>query len=163
MAQSLISEELRLCLLEQFLHERYNASLYIQIAGYLQNKGLDKLGEKFLGQHDEEIGHSRLIYDFLIAMNAPFFVGEISEVKLDINSIMDIANAYLDREKLTTQNLNEIKLLTISEQNGTAEEFLRSMVNRQINELEEASNFYDNAELTGNDWWKVQMWDKALG
>jgi ferritin len=163
MAKSLISEDLRSALLQQWCHERYNASLYLYLAGFFANKGLNNFSNLFLGQHNEEIEHSLLIYEFLVDMNAPIEIGEIDSISLEINNIMDVAETYLDREKVTTFDLDEIKSLTIAEKNGVAEEFLREMVQRQRAELAEANDFYDNAELCSNDWWKVKMWDNMVG
>lgn len=163
MAKSLISEDLRYALLQQWCHERYNASLYLYLAGFFANKGLNNFSKMFLNQHNEEIEHSLLIYEFLVDMNAPIQIGEIDSVSLEISNIMDIAEVYLDREKVTTFDLDEIKLLTISEKNAVAEEFLREMIQKQRNELAEANDFYDNAELCGNDWWKAKIWNDGIG
>ena len=159
---NLISFELNEILVQQMCHERYNAALYLFIAGYLKNKGLDKLASKFESQYDEENSHNKMIYDFLVDMNSPISMDSVDSTDFSINSIMDIAEAYLNREVLTTTSLNEIKNMCISENNGVAEEFLRQMVNQQRAELEEATTFYDQAELCGNDWKFVFLWDRSL-
>ena len=161
--KSLISENLRIALCEKYAGEILNAQNYIYIAAFLKNKGLDKLAGIFEGQHAEEISHSKLIYEFLTDMNAAFEVYEGEGVNFPINTIMDIAEKYLEREEITTENLNDIKQLCIEERNGVAEEFLRQMVNRQRSELAETSNFYDNAELCSGDWYRVKVWNDTLG
>ena len=162
MAKNLLSQELTDILVQQMCHERFNAALYLYIAGYLKNKGLDKLASKFESQYDEENSHNKLIYDFLVDMNSPISMDSVDSADFEIKSILDIANAYLSREVLTTKSLEEIKNMCISENNGVAEEFLRQMINRQRAELEEANTFYDQSELCENDWKFVFMWNNSI-
>jgi ferritin len=131
------------------------------IAGVLQNKGLDNLAQHFIDQIDEENDHAKLIYDFLVDMNAIISIKPIDEVQLNINSINDIATNYLQREQATTKDLEDIKQLAIQESNGVAEEFLRQMIDRQRNELKEASTFVDNAELCV-DWRDTKKWNDSI-
>jgi ferritin len=132
------------------------------IAGFLQNKGLNNLASKFEGQWQEEINHSKQIYDFLVDMNAPISMIEVQSPDFYIESIQSIARAYLDREILTTTSLNEIKKICIEESDAVAEEFLRDMIKQQRAEYEEALDFLDKAELTQNNWMNVFIWDLAL-
>jgi ferritin len=160
--EKLIPDELVSALQIQISHEKYNANLYLFIAGFLKNKGLDELGKFFLNQHDEETKHSLMIYELLTDLDAPVVIPEIDEVDLSFNSIMDIANAYLDREIATTDSLNEIKKLSIDKDGPIVEEFMRDMIKLQRNEYAEATDFEDKAELCGEDWSKVLLWDVSL-
>lgn len=159
----LISDRLCESLCVQLSHERYNAGLYLYVASFLQNKGLNGLAKHFLEQWDEENGHAKQIQEFLTDMNAPVHMLQVEMVNEPIDTIIDIAELYLSTEKETTSNLEAIKEITIEESNGVAEEFLRQMVNQQRAEFAEALDFYDNAELTNGDWWKVKVWSDSVG
>ena len=148
-----------MALLEQWVHETYNSHLYIYIASLLKNKGLDRLSAKFEQQFDEEKSHAKIIYDLLTDLSISFVVGEIDKVDIVFNSITDIAKAYLDREILTTESLDEIKKLAIDTNNPVVEERMREMIKLQQNEYEEATTFVDRAELCGNNWFNVFLWD----
>ena len=162
MTKSLMSEDLASALYEQWVHERENAHIYLFIAGDLKNRGFDHLAAHFEGQHDEEIGHSKIIYDLLTDLNTPVKLMSISEVELQINTIMDVASAYLEREIGTTESLDSIKQKAIEESNPVVEENMRDMIKLQQNEYEEATTFNDRAELCGSDWFKVLIWDLSL-
>ena len=162
MTKPLISEDLSAALYEQWVHERENAHIYLFIAGDLKNRGFDHLAAHFEGQHDEEIGHSKIIYDLLTDLNTPVKLMSISEVELQINTIMDVASAYLEREIGTTESLDSIKQKAIEESNPVVEEKMRDMIKLQQNEYEEATTFNDRAELCGSDWFKVMIWDLSL-
>ena len=161
----LISDILRDAVCEQIGHEIYNGNLYAYMAAFLKNKGLDNLAKHFEGQTQEEYDHSKHFIDLLTDLNAEVYIPEINESKSVFNTIIDLANAYLEREIITTQNINSIKKLAISEDNPVVEEMCRDMITKQQAEYEEATSFLDNATLcgTGEDsWWKAKVWNDSL-
>lgn len=158
----LINDELASSICEQLGHEKFNANLYLYIAGFLKNKGFDNLAKHFEEQHDEETNHSKMIYGLLTDLNSEVIVPEIDDPTFPINSILDVAKAYLDREILTTESLNEIKKQAIEDDNCIVEEFVRGMITLQQNELSEATDFDDKAQIIGEDWKWVLMWDLGL-
>jgi ferritin len=158
----LISDNLIESLLGQLSHEKFNANLYLYIAGYLKNKGLNNLAKHFMDQHDEETEHSLIIFNLLTDLSANIIINEINEVSIPINYISDIAKAYLDREILTTESLNEIKNQAIEENNPVVEERMREMIKLQQNEYAEATDFMDKSILIGDDWKFALLWDLGV-
>lgn len=158
----LINDTLKRALCEQMAHEKYNANLYLFISGFLKNKGFDNLAKHFLEQHEEETGHSLEFFNLLTDLNASLFLPGIDEININFETIVDIADAYLNREILTTTSINEIKKLAIDDDNPVVEEKMREMISKQQKEYEEATTFQDNALLCGEDWYKVFLWDKSL-
>jgi len=161
MGYSLISTALCSAICEQVGHEKYNANLYLFICGFLRNKGFDNLSKHFEQQHEEETGHSLKFFNLLTDLGADIIIPEIDAVDIKFNSITDIAQAYIDREILTTQSIEELKQMAISEKNSVVEEMMRDMIKLQQAEYEEATTFFDNAELCGSDWWKVKVWNDS--
>lgn len=159
----LISDELCAALCEQIGHEKYNANLYLYMAGFLKNKGFNNISKHFEGQHDEETSHAKIIFDLLTDLNSPVVIPEIDEVFESFPTIIDLANIYLIREVETTDALNKIKKLAISDDNPVVEERIREMLKSQQHEYAEATDYLDKASLTGGDWWKVMVWDNSIG
>jgi ferritin len=159
----LISDELNSALCEQIGHEKYNSNLYLFIAGLLKNKGLDNLAAHFEGQHEEEFGHSKMIYEILTDLSSPVTIPEIDAVDKNFDNIIDIATLYVQREYDTTTSLDAIKKLAIEQECPVVEEFMRDMIHLQRNEYEESTTFLDKAQLTGGDWWKVMVWNDSIG
>lgn len=161
--EKLISDEMLSSLTEQLAHENYNAHLYLYIAGYLKNKGFNKIGSHFEKQYNEEKEHFFMIYNLLTDLNAPVVIPELDAISMPINSILDVAKLYLEREIATTKSLNEVKKLAIDIDNPVVEEKLREMVALQQHEYAEATDFMDKAEITGGDWKWVMVWDLGFG
>ena len=158
----LVSDELCAALCEQIGHEKYNANLYLYMAGFLKNKGFNNISKHFEEQHDEETGHSKIIFDLLTDLNSPVVIPEIDEVFESFPTIIDLANAYLIREVETTDALNKIKKLAISDDNPVVEERIREMLKLQQHEYAEATDYLDKATLTGGDWKFVFLWDLGI-
>lgn len=159
----LISESLVEVLLNQWTHERYNASLYLYIASFLEGKGLSNLALLFRSQHDEEIGHSKMIFDLLSDLNVVINIPLIEGCNMPINSIIDIAELYFSREVLTTESLTEIRNMAMEENSGIVEEKMREMISLQQHEMAESTEFLDRANLTAGNWQFVLLWDSSLG
>ena len=148
----LISDGLVEVLMNQWSHERYNAGLYLYIASFLEGKGLSNLSKLFRSQHDEEIGHSKIIFDLLSDLNVVVDIPSVEGCNMPINSIGDIAKMYFEREVLTTESLTEIRNMAMEEGNGIVEEKIRETISLQQHEMAESTEFYDKSELTGGNW-----------
>jgi len=159
---SLINESLRNALNEQIGHEFYNANLYLYMCAFLRNKGLDNLAKHFEGQHEEETGHGKEFMSLLTDLNADVFIPEVDEINTEFISIIGLAQAYLDREILTTTSIGEILKLAIQDNNYVVEQKMRDMISKQQKEYEEATTFLDKAQLMP-EWWQCALWDAAGG
>jgi ferritin len=160
--EKLISDNIVESLHEQLAHEKYNANLYLYICGWLRNKGLNGLAKHFEEQHDEETGHSKIIFNLLTDLNCDVIIKEIDEVSMPFNNILDVATAYLNREIITTKSLDDIKHQAMDDGNSVVEERMREMIKLQQNEYSEATDWNDKANITGGDWKFVLMWDLGV-
>ena len=157
-----LSDDLASALITQFSNECYNGLLYLFIGGVFRNKGLNNLAKFFESQREEELGHSMLIYNFLTDMNQDFEVLEIDAIKFPINTIADVSDKFTEREIATTESLEEILAIAEKDGNGVATEFMRQMVDRQRGEVSETTDFADKAELCGDNWFNVFLWDTSI-
>ena len=163
MTEPLISDGLASSIREQIGHEFLNSHIYLYVAGFLKNKGLDNLAKIFEEQYDEERKHGKIFFDLLTDLNTSVIIPAINACEMEIVSILDVAQLYLDREILTTKSLKEIRDLAMEDGNAVVEEKLRYMIGLQQNEYSESTSFMDSAELCGDDWWKVKVWNDSLG
>ncbi len=162
---SLISNETKALLAEQVGHEKYNASVYLRVAVFLESKGFKNLSKHFYDQHDEEQKHSLIISKVLTDLGEDYHIPTIDEVDTDFNSISDIANLYLQREVETTSNLKDIRDMAANEPNGgcpVVEVAMIDMLKLQQAELDEATTFSDRSQ-NFVQWGDVAIWDISLG
>lgn len=162
----LLSDRLCTALCFQIGHEQYNANLYLHIAGFLKGKGLDNIASIFEEQWEEELKHSKIFFDLIADLNGEISIPAIQEVAITYSSILEIANAFMEREVVTTKSIEEIRDLAISEGNGVVEQRCREMIEVQQKEYGEATTFQDRASLLSDgdstSWWRVALWDASL-
>jgi ferritin len=164
MRPQLISDATKTALVEQIGAEKFNASIYLYLASFLNGKGLSKLAKFFENQHNEEQEHSLIIYKLLVDLGETFEIPEINACNMPINTIGDIANLFLQREIETTNSLKAIKELATEQGEGgcsVVEVAMIDMIKKQQSELDEATSFYDKSELFP-EWWQVGLWNETL-
>jgi ferritin len=156
----LISDSLREALLNQITHENLNSAHYLYIAGDMFNRGFEKTGEMFKSQYSEEEKHKLMIFDLLKDLNVPISIGEVSTGDFPINSPIDIANKFLEREIITTESLTAIRDLAMDDVGCCAsivEGKMREMIMIQLSEMSESTTFMDQVELSGNNWFNLYL------
>jgi len=158
----LMSDHLREALNFQWSHEIMNSHIYLYFKAFLKNKGFDNISNIFEGQFQEEQNHAKMIFDLMTDLNANFSSLPIESGDFQINSVVDIAKFYLEREILTTESLKEIRDLAMDEGNVIVEERMRNMIELQQHEMEESMTFMDKAEICGSNWMNVLIWDSSL-
>ena len=164
---ALISESLVSALENQMGHENKNAHIYLFVAGFLNSKGMDKIAAFFENQYQEELGHFKMIYSFLVDLDVCPNISEVqetSQLSLGLGeSIVSVAEKFMEREVLTTENLGELLDESMAEGNYIAEEFLRGMIEKQQHEYAEATEFMDKAKICGDNWMNVLIWNGSFG
>lgn len=158
---SLLSSDICEAVWEQIIQEKYNENLYLSIAAFLKNKGLDNLAKKFEGQATEESSHAKMFIDFLTDMNAEVRLGGVPPIDFPISTLGDIAFYYLQRETATTKSIASLKEIAIDLSESVGEEFFRKMISLQQHEYNEANVFSDKVSLIEGNWGMALLWDAA--
>lgn len=162
----LISDTLVDSFENQMSHEMKNAHIYLFLSGFLNSKGMNKIAEFFASQYQEELNHFKSIFDFLTDMDIIPNIVDVQDTNLISvgisDTIVSIAEKFMEREILTTQNLGEILSLTMEEENFVAEQFIRGMIQKQQHEYAEATEFSDKAQLCGSNWMNVLIWNNSF-
>jgi len=157
----MISEILLNSLLDQWVEETENSHTYLYAGAFLKNKGFDNMGKFFMDASKEEVEHAQSILDLLTDLNLPFEPRPIQNMAFPISSILDIASKFLGRETQTTESLQNIRDIAMSEDASIIEEHMRKMIVDQRSEMSESLSFMDKA-LIAEDWKTVLLWDLEL-
>lgn len=157
------TEEIREALLSQWRHEVENAHFYLSVESFLNQKGFENIAKIFSHQYEEELSHSRMIIDLMNDLDIPVSLPSIQQFSLGEVNISQIGDMYLQREYDTTMSLEEIVRLAQRDECGIIEQFMRDMVEKQRVEMDESLTFKDKANIMGDDWKTVLLWDASLG
>lgn len=159
----MINENLLNSLLDQWVEEKENSHTYLYIGAWLKNKGFDNIGKFFIDASKEEDGHAQSILDLLTDLNLMFEPRPIQNMSFPIMSIADVAQKFVDRETQTTESLQNIKEISMTDDSMSPiiEEHIREMIHKQQHEMSECLEFMDKAQIA-QDWKTVLLWDLSL-
>lgn len=161
----LISENLKLALVEQLGMELENSNFYMRVSAFLKSKGLENLGDYFYEQVKEEREHVDILYKLLTDLNQDFLIPSISGIEMNYESFSEVAEEYLRREESTTSSLKEIMDMSAEDESsggGVVKSTMLSMLSMQQHELAESSTMLDKANLL-KEWYQVVLYDASLG
>ena len=157
------TEEIKEALLSQWRHEVENAHFYLSIESFLNQKGFKNIANIFKQQYRKELSHSRMIIDLMNDLDIPVAFPPIRAFDIGQMNISQIGDSYFQKEYNTTKSLKEIVSLSEQEGCGIIEEFMRKMVQLQQAEMDESLTFKSKANIVGDDWKTVLLWDAGLG
>jgi ferritin len=162
----LIDDKMKQELVDQLGMEKYNANLYLRVANFLRSKGLEHYSKFFEDQHTEETSHSLMIYKLLTDLGEQFMIPEIPEVVEEFDTMLDVAELFLEAEINTTNSLDRIRHDAASQSGGgypVVEMLMQEMLHNQQAELDESSTLLDTVTTLGNDWKFVLLLDASMG
>lgn len=155
-----ISQESLSLLNNQIKEEIYNSQFYRYIGSYLKKMGLDNIGSYFgETQVQEEQSHSQVITDYINDRNEKVVVLSVPEVNIEIQSLTQLAELYLQREQITTAKLSTIISNALAEGDFMLFDFMQGMVKIQREEEKHALSYLDRARMADNDLKTYLIWD----
>lgn len=159
-----ISEESLRLLNEQIKHEVLNSQKYRYLGSYLKKMGLDNIGSFFADtQVKEEQEHAQLITDYINDRNETVLSNPISTGNLEISSLNNLADIYLETEQVTTSKLSVIANQALTEGDFMLFGFIQELIAKQKTEESEALTFRDKAYMADNDLKTWLIWDANYG
>lgn len=149
---NLLSPELKSKFEQKISGEILNSNIYLQIYNFLSILGLDKIAEYFKEhQAQEEINHRNKFMEFATNRNCPISILSVNPVDININTLKDVANLYVERELLTTKEIKEMAFLAFESEDLITYNFLMEMLQIQYLEESEALNLQDQINNIGDD------------
>jgi ferritin len=126
---------------KQLNHELSNAMLYRQLSSTANLNGFMGTEEFCRRQYEDELTHFNKVMDYITDRNYAFKIKDPENPETDgISTLMEIFQAALKRELLTTKMLETIRQTAIDDEDQLTEQWLLWLLNEQISEEQ---NCYD--------------------
>lgn len=155
-----ISETLNALINKQIVHEQLNHMKYIQIYSYFEDLQLLNLAKRFKNQASEENDHKQKLIDYLNdRYGGKVKIEEIPSSDLQLNSLIDVANAYLETELMTTDAIQEIVELIELEKSFIDRKFFDEFLAIQLEEENGADEFMKKCQMCKD----ILLFDATLG
>ncbi|HHX72886.1 MAG TPA: ferritin [Clostridiales bacterium] len=159
----MLTKEVSALLNEQINKELYSAYLYLDMANYYADEGLDGFANWFYVQAQEERDHAMLIRTYLQNNEYRVTFDAIAAPDVVFDSYKKPLEAALAHEQLVTASINNIYQVAVDARDYRTMEFLNWFIKEQGEEEKSASDLIRKYELFGNDPKSLYLLDQELG
>lgn len=136
---------------EQVQKELYSAYLYLDMANYYSDEGLDGFSNWFYVQAQEEMSHAMLIRQYLLNNDQKVALMPIEAPGGGYKGFGDPLAQSLEHEKYVTASINTIYEAALADKDYRATEFLNWFIKEQGEEEKNATDLIRKHELFGSD------------
>ena len=147
----MISKKMTESLNQQVNGEIYSAYLYLSMAAYAANIGLNGFAHWFNVQVKEELIHAEKFYNYIIQQGGRARLLSVAEPPHDFSSAADLFQQTLKHEKGVTKNINALTSQANKENDHATATFLQLFVTEQVEEEANAAEILQKLNLVGKD------------
>ena len=146
-----MNEKVAYLLNDQINKEFYSAYLYLDMANFYTQKGLDGFANWYEIQAKEEQDHAMLMYQYLQNNGEKVTLEAIGKPDKTFNTLMDPLKAGLEHEKYVTSLINTIYAAAKEVNDYRTTQFLDWFVKEQGEEEKNSMDLITKMELFGDD------------
>ena len=148
---------------DQIRIEFESSNLYLQMAAWCANKGLEG-GTTFLSMHaEEERMHMMKLFTYICETGAFAVIPALAKPEQEYTSLLDMFTKILEHERFVTSKINELVALAHEEKDFSTLNFLQWYVSEQHEEESLFSALVDKITMIGSDGRGLYFVDKELG
>ncbi|EHL05722.1 ferritin [Desulfitobacterium sp. LBE] len=159
----MLDREVASLLNEQINKELYSAYLYLDMANYYSDNGLDGFENWFYIQAQEERDHAMLFRTYLLNNDEKVTLDAIAAPDLTYEDFKAPLLAALKHEQLVTASINTIYAAAYEKRDFRTMQFLDWFVKEQGEEEKTSTDLISKFELFGQDPKSLYMLNQELG
>ncbi len=129
-----LSEAVAAAFNEQINKEFYSAYLYLSMANYFSNCGLDGMSNWMKMQYKEETFHAMKMIKYVYDRRSCVTLQAIAKPETIWSSALDVFESTLEHEEAVTASINNLIKICRENNDINSESFLMWFVNEQIEE-----------------------------
>ena len=130
----MISTDLQKAINDQITAELWSSNLYLSMAFYLKNKGLDGCANWLMKQSQEELNHAYEIADYLNKRGEKAEVGMVDVVPTGWGDVAEVFKNVYDHECHVSKLIDELVDVASAEKDKATQDFLWGFVREQVEE-----------------------------
>lgn len=147
---------------EQITLEASSSQVYLAMASWSENKGLNGTAAFLYRHSDEERMHMLKLVKFINERGGTAIIPALTKPKVDFNSMLGIFQSLLDHELEVTASINNVIDVCLSEKDYTTHNFMQWYVAEQLEEEALARNIIDKLKLIGEDTGGLYLFDRDM-
>ena len=147
---------------KQIKAEATSSQLYLAMASWAENSGINGTAN-FLYQHsDEERTHMLKLVRFVNERGGKADIPSVEIPQKEFESLTHIFTLLLEHEIMVTNMINEVVYICLEEKDYSTHNFMQWFVAEQLEEEALARNILDKLKMIGNDKAGLYLFDRDL-
>jgi ferritin len=147
--KTMLSKKMEEILNLQVGKEAYASALYLAMASWAENKGMEGISEWFYAQSEEERVHMLKFLRYVNERGGHGVVPLVDQPPVAFNDVKTIFDAALEHEQMVTRSINEIVGLALEEKDFTTHHWIQWFVEEQLEEESSVQRIIDKLNLLG--------------
>ncbi|MFP4059264.1 MAG: ferritin [Bacteroidales bacterium] len=144
----------------QVEREAYSSHLYLAIASWAENQGMEGSAKWFYAQSDEEREHMLRFIQYINERDGKAIISKLEQPPTDFGNINKAFEEALKHEKFITDSINEIVAACEKEKDYTTHNWIQWFVTEQIEEEATVKSIIDKLNLIGDH--NLYMFDRDI-
>ncbi len=158
----MISKTLEDAINKQINEELYSEYIYLSMAAYFNDEGLDGFANFFVVQAQEERFHAMKFFNYLFERGGRVILEQINKPESDFGNPQNAFKEALKHEQFITKCINDLMDLAIKENDHSAKSFLQWYVDEQVEEEDSMNKILSKFDKIGDHGHGILMLDSQL-
>lgn len=134
---------------EQIKAEMWSSNLYLSMAVYFMEAGLDGCAHWMKKQAEEELEHAHKLIDYAVKRSGKVIIGAIDAVPSEWESPQAVFEQVYNHELHVSELIDKLMDVAIAENDKATQDFLWWFVREQVEEEESAKAILDKFVIFG--------------
>jgi ferritin len=147
---------------EQVETEGYASFLYLSMASWCEQQGMNGSAQFFYRQSAEEHAHMMKIFHYLLEMDGKAHAPAIKKAPSDFKSVRSVFEMVYEQEQKVTQCIHDLVELAMAENDHATHNFLQWYVAEQREEEALVRDILDKIKLIGDGAQSLYFIDKEV-
>ena len=140
--------------------EDYSSQLYLAMASWAENKGMEGVSGWLYAQSEEERLHMLKLVKYINERDGVAIIQGMETPPSDFKDVFSMFDQVLEHEKYISASINEIVAVCIAENDFTTQNWIQWFVNEQIEEEASVRAIIDKLNLVGKN--NLYMFDRDI-
>jgi ferritin len=157
-----LNKRIETILNKQIKAEATSSQLYLAMASWAENQGINGTAQFLYAHSDEERIHMLKLIKFVNERGGKADIPSIEVPQKEFESVAHIFSMLLEHEIKVTNMVNEVVFVCLEEKDYSTHNFMQWFVAEQLEEEALARTILDKLKMIGNDKGGLYLFDRDL-
>jgi len=158
----MLSKNIEAALNKQIRIEAESSQVYLSMACWAENQGLEGVAQFMYKQSDEERMHMLKLVKYVNERGGHAVVTDLKAPKTKYGTMKEMFEELYAHELFVSNSINELVHVTFDEKDYATHNFLQWYVAEQIEEEAQAKTILDKINLIGDDKGGLYLFDRDI-